>query len=49
MFWNMEPLGMDIKNVSCSRLGNMLYLDIQKGKEAMKKTKFQQNIVGTVV
>ena len=36
-----------MKNVSCSRLGTMLYLDIQNGKEAMKASKFQHQIGGT--
>ena len=45
----MEPLGTEIKNVDCYRLGNMLYLDIQKGEEATKTSEFQQQIVGTVM
>ena len=36
-----------MKNVVCSRLGAMLYLEIQKGKEAMKKLKFQSILGGT--
>ena len=36
MFRNPDPLGMDINNVLCSRLGTMLYLDIKKGEETMK-------------
>ena len=48
-FRKSEPLGTDIKNMDCSRLGNMLYLDIQKGEEAMKTSEFQQQIVGTVM
>ena len=32
----MEPLGRDMNNVDCSRLGKMLHLEIQKGEEAMK-------------
>ena len=35
-----------MKNVACSRLGNMLHLDIQKMKEAMKKSKFQSIMGG---
>ena len=35
---NMDPLETDIKNVSCYRLGAMLYLEIQKGKEEMNKS-----------
>ena len=36
-----------MKNVACSRLGTMLYLEIQKGKEAMKILGFQKDIRGT--
>ena len=35
-----------MKNVSCSRLGNTLYQDIKKGKEAMKTSNFQRDIEG---
>ena len=34
-FRNPEPLGIEIKDVDCSRLGTMLNIDVQKGKEAM--------------
>ena len=36
-----------MKNVECSRLGTMLHPDIQKGKEAIKKSKFQSVLGGT--
>ena len=39
----------EMKNVVCSRLGTMLHLDIQKGEEAMKKSKYQKDIGGTTV
>ena len=47
IFRKMEPLGTEMKNVACSRLGTMLHLDIQKGMEAMKKSKFQSVLGGT--
>ena len=37
IFRKPEPLWTGMKNVACSRLGEMLHLAIQKGKEAMKK------------
>ena len=46
-FRNPEPLGTEMKNVACSRLGTMLNLEIQKGKGVMKMSKFQKNIGGT--
>ena len=36
-----------MKNVACSRLGKMLHLEIQKGKEAMKKSTFKSVLGGT--
>ena len=36
IFGKPEPLGTEMKNVACSRLGMMLHMDIQKEKEAMK-------------
>ena len=47
IFRNLEPLGTEMNNVTCSRLGTMLYLEIQKGKEDMKKSKFQSVLGGT--
>ena len=38
-----------MNNVACSRVGAMLYLDIQKREEAMKTSKFQNFLVGTTV
>ena len=49
IFRKPEPLGDDMKNVACSSLGTMLHLDIQKGKEAMKKSTFQSELGGTAV
>ena len=46
-FGEREPLGKEMNNVACTRLGTMLHLDIQKGKEAMKTPKFQKYIRGT--
>ena len=45
IFRKPETLGTDMKNVACSRLGMMLQLEIQKGKEAMKTSNFQ-NVLG---
>ena len=35
---------MKLENAAFSELGTMLYLEIQKGKEAMKASYFQQQI-----
>ena len=49
MFRNPDPLGADINNVAFLRLGTMLYIYIQKRKEAVKRSKFQKDIGGTTV
>ena len=36
IFRNPETLGTEMNGVACSRMGNMLHLDIQKGEEVMK-------------
>ena len=38
-----------MKNVACSRLVNMLYPEIQKGKEAMKTENAKDDIVVTSI
>ena len=43
----LEPLGTQMKNVVCLKLGTLLHLDIQKGEEAMKTLKFQKYLRGT--
>ena len=47
IFRKPEPLGTEIKNVAFSRLGTMLHLEIQKGKEDTKASNFQQETGGT--
>ena len=49
IFRKLEPLGIEMNNLACSRLGTMLHLEIQKGKEAMKTSKFQNFLGGTTV
>ena len=48
IFRKPEPLGTEINNVDFSRLGTMIYLETQKGKETMTTEKFQQQTRGTV-
>ena len=43
----MESLGTEMNNVVCSRLGTMLYLRIQKGKEDTKTEECKQKTIGT--
>ena len=36
-----------MNNVTCSRLGTLLHLEIQKGKDAMKTSEFKKYPLGT--
>ena len=47
IFRKPEPLGTEMKNVTCSRLGMMLHLEIKKGKEATKISKLKKVQGGT--
>ena len=44
-----ELWGVEINNMDFSRLGAMLHLEIQKGKEAMKTSIFQKYLGGNAV
>ena len=46
IFRKLDPLGKELKNAARSRLGTMLYPDIQNGKEAMKVSDYKQEIGG---
>ena len=48
IFRKPDTLDTKMENMECSRLGTMLHLEIQKGKEAMKKSRFQSVLGGTV-
>ena len=47
-FRKPEPFGTEMKNVARLRLGTILNLDIQKGKEATKTSKYQNDLGGTI-
>ena len=49
MFRNPDLVEIEMNNSECSRLGTMLHLEIQKGKEAMKTLEFQKYFQGTAV
>ena len=49
IFRKLDPLGTEMKNLACSRLGTMLHLEIQKGEEAMKTSNFQKDLGGTTL
>ena len=47
IFRKPEPLGIEMKNVACYRLGAMLHLDIQNAKEDTNTLVFQKYTGGT--
>ena len=47
IFGKPDPLGSELNNAACYRLGTILYLEIQKEKEVMKVSDYQQDIGGT--
>ena len=47
IFRKPDSLGIEMKNVTCSRLGTMLHLEIQKWKKDMKTSNFQKYFGGT--
>ena len=42
-----EPLGTEYKCVACSRTNVTLYLELQRGKEGMKGTKYHRHLGAT--
>ena len=46
-FGKPEPLGTEMRNEACLRLGTMLHLEIQNWEEAMKTSKFEKELGGT--
>ena len=42
-----EPLGTEFKTVACSVKGNLLLIEVQRGKEGMKHSNYQQELGAT--
>ena len=49
IFRKLGQLVTEMKNVACSSLRTMLHLEILKGKDAVKTSKFQNFLGGTTV
>ena len=47
IFRKPEPLGTDFKTVDCSVTGALLFIEVKRGKEGMKDSRYQQNIGAT--
>ena len=39
-----EPLGTEFKKVACSVTGALLFIEVKKGKEGMKHSRYQQEL-----
>ena len=47
IFRNLEPLGTEFKTVACSVTGDLLFIEVQRGKEGMKDSRYQKEIGAT--
>ena len=47
IFHKPEPLGKDFKTVACYVKGAWIFIEVQRGKEGMKHSKYQQEIGAT--
>ena len=43
----MEPLGIEFKTVACYVTGELLLIEVQRGKEGMKHNKYQKELGAT--
>ena len=44
IFRNPEPLGNEFKTVACYVTGALLFIEVQRGKEGMKNSRYQQEL-----
>ena len=47
IFRKPEPLGTEFKTVACSVTGELLFIEVQRGKEGMKNSRYKQDIGST--
>ena len=47
IFRKPEPLGTEFKTVYCSVTGALLFIEVQRGKEGMKNSRYQQELGAT--
>ena len=47
IFRNPEPLGTEFKTVACSVTGALLFIEVQRGKEGMKNSRYQRGLGST--
>ena len=44
IFRKLEPLGTNFKTVACSVTGALLFIEVQRGKEGMKDSRYQKEL-----
>ena len=47
IFRNPEPLGTEFNTVACSVTGALLFIEVQRGKEGMKHSRYQKELGAT--
>ena len=47
IFRKPDPLSTEFKTVACSVTGALLFIEVQRGKEGMKKSRYQQELRAT--
>ena len=47
IFRKPEPLGTEFKTVACYAIGALLFIEVQRGKEGMKDSCYQQELGST--
>ena len=47
IFRKPEPLGTEFKTVACSLTGALLFIEVQRGKEGMKDSRYQKELKAT--
>ena len=47
IFRKPDPLGTEFKTVACSVTGALLFIEVQRGKEGMKNSRYQQELGAT--
>ena len=46
-FRKTEPLGTEFKTVACSTTGDLLFIELHRGKEGMKHSKYHKGLGAT--
>ena len=47
IFRKSEPLGTEFKTIACSVTGALLFIEVQRGKEGVKDSRYQKKLGAT--